>query len=89
MLGGLVDFGVASLVLAGLMVWYRVPPTLNIVWLPAFLLLAMATALGCGLWLGALNVRYRDVNCLMQIRMMCHDSWEFRDNDRYGNLSPI
>ena len=63
--GGLVDFGVASLVLAGLMVWYRVPPTLNIVWLPAFLLLAMATALGFGLWLGALNVRYRDVNYLV------------------------
>ena len=63
--GGLVDFGVASLVLAGLMVWYRVPPTANIVWLPAFLLLAMATALGFGLWLGALNVRYRDVNYLV------------------------
>lgn len=63
--GGLVDFGVASLVLAGLMVWYRVPPTANIVWLPLFLLLAMATALGFGLWLGALNVRYRDVNYLV------------------------
>ena len=63
--GGLVDFAVASLVLAGLMVWYRVPPTANIVWLPLFLLLAMATALGFGLWLGALNVRYRDVNYLV------------------------
>ena len=63
--GGLVDVAVASLVLAGLMAWYRVPPTANIVWLPAFLLLAMATALGFGLWLGALNVRYRDVNYLV------------------------
>ena len=63
--GGLVDFAVASLVLAGLMVWYRVPPTANIVWLPFFLLLAMATALGFGLWLGALNVRFRDVNYLV------------------------
>ena len=64
-LGGLVDFGVASLVLAGLMALYRIPPTANIVWLPAFLLLALATALGFGLWLAALNVRYRDVNYLV------------------------
>jgi len=64
-LGGLVDFGVASLVLAGLMALYRIPPTANIIWLPAFLLLALATALGFGLWLAALNVRYRDVNYLV------------------------
>jgi len=63
-LSGLVDFGVASLVLAGLMVVYRIPPTANILWLPVFLLLALGTALGFGLWLGALNVRYRDVNYL-------------------------
>lgn len=64
-LGGLVDFGVAGLVLVGLMAFYRIPPTVHIVWLPAFLLLAMATALGFGLWLAALNVRYRDVNYLV------------------------
>jgi len=64
-LGGLVDFGVASLVLAGLMALYRIPPTANIIWLPAFLVLALATALGFGLWLAALNVRYRDVNYLV------------------------
>jgi lipopolysaccharide transport system permease protein len=64
-LGGLVDFGVASLVLAGLMALYRIPPTVHIIWLPAFLLLALATALGFGLWLAALNVRYRDVNYLV------------------------
>lgn len=63
--GGLVDFGVASLVLAGLMALYRIAPTANIIWLPAFLLLALATALGFGLWLAALNVRYRDVNYLV------------------------
>lgn len=63
-LGGLVDFAVASVVLAGLMLVYRIPPTANVVWLPFFLLLAMATALGFGLWLAALNVRFRDVNYL-------------------------
>jgi lipopolysaccharide transport system permease protein len=36
-------------------------PTANIVWLPLFLLLALTTSLGVGLWLGALNVRFRDV----------------------------
>jgi lipopolysaccharide transport system permease protein len=63
-LGGLVDFAVSSVVLAILMLVYRIAPTANIVWLPFFLLLAMATALGFGLWLAALNVRYRDVNYL-------------------------
>lgn len=63
-LSGLVDFGVASVVLVGLMLFYRVPLTINLIWLPGFLLLALATALGFGLWLAALNVRYRDVNYL-------------------------
>ena len=63
-LGGLVDFAVSSVVLGILMLVYRIAPTANIVWLPFFLLLAMATALGFGLWLAALNVRFRDVNYL-------------------------
>jgi lipopolysaccharide transport system permease protein len=64
-LSGLVDFGVTFLVLAALMVFYRIPPTWGVLLLPTFLLLAMATALGFGLWLSALNVRYRDVNYLV------------------------
>ncbi len=64
-LSGLVDFGVAFLVLIGLMAIYRIPPTWAIVFLPAFILLAMITALGFGLWLSALNVRYRDVKHLI------------------------
>lgn len=62
---GLVDFGVAFLVLAGLMVGYRIAPTLAVLYLPGFLLLALITALGFGLWLSALNVRYRDINYLV------------------------
>jgi lipopolysaccharide transport system permease protein len=64
-LSGLVDFAVAFVVLIVLMVWYRIAPTPAILFLPGFLLLAMATALGFGLWLAALNVRYRDVNYLV------------------------
>jgi lipopolysaccharide transport system permease protein len=60
-LTGLVDFAVAFTVLVGLMVWYRVPPTMAVIWLPLFLLLAILAALGSGLWLAALNVEYRDV----------------------------
>jgi lipopolysaccharide transport system permease protein len=60
-LGGVVDFLLAFVVLLGMMAYYGVAPTINIVWLPLFLLLAIATALGVGLWLSALNVRFRDV----------------------------
>lgn len=64
-LSGLVDFAIAFLVLIGLMVYFGVVPTWAVLWLPALLLLAMLTALGFGLWLSALNVRYRDVNYLI------------------------
>jgi lipopolysaccharide transport system permease protein len=64
-LSGLVDFGVTLGVLAALMVVCQITPTWGVLLLPAFLLLAMATALGFGLWLAALNVRYRDVNYLV------------------------
>jgi lipopolysaccharide transport system permease protein len=64
-LSGLIDFAIAFLVLIGLMIYYRVAPTPGVVLLPGFLLLAMLTALGFGLWLSALNVRFRDVNYLI------------------------
>jgi len=69
-LSGLVDFAIAFLVLIGMMVYYNFSPnstysvvlTPAVFTLPLFLLLALATALGAGLWLSALNVNYRDVN---------------------------
>ena len=60
-LGGVVDFGIAFLVLIVLMLVYGIIPTVAIVFLPLFLLLALTTALGVGLWLSALNVEYRDI----------------------------
>mgnify|MGYP006283547679 CR=1 FL=1 len=60
-LSGLVDFGVAFLVLLGLMAYFGITPTAAVALLPAFIVLAALTALGFGLWLSALNVRYRDV----------------------------
>lgn len=60
-LSGIVDFGLAFVVLLGMMLYYGIMPTSHIVWLPLFLLLALVTALGFGLWLSALNLKYRDV----------------------------
>ncbi len=60
-LAGLVDFLIAFVVLLGMMAYYRIAPTAAVVFLPLFLLLALATALAVGLWLSALNVQYRDV----------------------------
>ena len=59
----LVDFGVSFIILLAMMVYYGYAPTLNIIFLPLFLLLALATSLGVGLWLSALNVKYRDFQC--------------------------
>ncbi len=60
-LSGIVDFCLAFLVLLGMMLFYGITPTKNIVFLPFFLLLALITSIGVGLWLSALNVKYRDV----------------------------
>jgi len=60
-LAGAVDFILAFLVLLGMVFYYGLVPTLNVVWLPAFMLLGLAASLGVGLWLSALNVQYRDV----------------------------
>lgn len=60
-LAGLVDFVLAFLVLLGMMFFYGFVPTLNILWLPLFLMLTLITALGASLWLAAMNVQFRDV----------------------------
>lgn len=65
MLAGLVDFALAFVVLIGMMLFYGYIPTLNIIWFPFFILLAMITALGVGLWLSAMNVQFRDVRYMI------------------------
>ena len=55
------DFLVAFLVLLAMMAWYGIVPSLAILTLPIFLGFAALTALGVGLWLSALDVRFRDV----------------------------
>ncbi len=60
-LSALVDFAIAFLVYAGMLVYYRVTPGIELLYLPLLVLLAVATATGVGLWLSAINVKYRDV----------------------------
>lgn len=64
-LGGVVDFGIAFLILIVMLFYYRVTPTAAVWTLPLFLLLALMTALGTALWLSAINVQYRDVNYVL------------------------
>lgn len=58
---GLIDFVLALSVLIGMMAYYRIPPTINALFIPLLFLLAILTALGAGIWFSTLNVQYRDV----------------------------
>jgi lipopolysaccharide transport system permease protein len=60
-LSGLVDFGVGFVMFVVLMIYYHVRPGIPLLFFPFFLLLAVLTAAGVGLWLGAMNALYRDV----------------------------
>ena len=64
-MSGIVDFAIAFVVLLVLMLYYGIAPTTNVLWLPLLLLLAVITALGVGLWLSALNVKFRDVRYIV------------------------
>jgi lipopolysaccharide transport system permease protein len=57
----IIDFFIASSIMWGLLVWYDVTPSSAILLAPAFLFMAFVAALGVGLLLSALTVRYRDV----------------------------
>lgn len=64
-LAGLVDFVIASAVLAALMLWYGLAPTVYALLLPLLIVLMILTAAGIGMWFSALAIQYRDVNHAM------------------------
>ena len=64
-LAGVLDFFLAFAVLLVMMLFYGVLPNANVLWLPMFLLLALITALGVGLWLSAMNVQFRDIKFIV------------------------
>jgi lipopolysaccharide transport system permease protein len=60
-LSGLVDLSVFLVILAGMMAWYRMTPGWAVLSIPLLVVLAVLAAVAIGIWLAALNVRYRDV----------------------------
>lgn len=60
-LSGLVDFLLAFLLLIGMMFWQQHVPSVNLIWAPVFILLALVTCLGVTYWMSAMNVMFRDV----------------------------
>jgi len=60
-LSGIVDFVLAFVMLLGMMLYFGIVPTIDVLWLPFFLMLALLTSLGVSLWLSAMNVQFRDV----------------------------
>jgi lipopolysaccharide transport system permease protein len=61
----IVDFAIAGALLALMLLWYGVTPSVGFVLVPVFALLAVATALAATLWFSALNVEYRDVRYVL------------------------
>ncbi|MBS1963141.1 MAG: ABC transporter permease [Bdellovibrionales bacterium] len=57
---GFVDFGVTLLFLVGLLVAYRIAPTINLLWLPFYVAMTVVCGLTVGIWLSALTIRFRD-----------------------------
>ncbi|NUT60274.1 MULTISPECIES: ABC transporter permease [unclassified Herbaspirillum] len=56
----LVDFAITFVLLLAVMLWYGIYPDWRMLTLPVFILLALATSLGAGLWFAALNTKFRD-----------------------------
>ena len=65
MIVSFVDFLLSGVILLGLMIWYDVEPNLRLFTLPLFILIALATATGIGLWTASLKVKYRDLGMLI------------------------
>ena len=75
-LAKLVDFSISLLLLVGVMMYYQVPPTWNLLYLPFLVLLMMSIPAGLGMWLSALAIRFRDVKFAMpfMIRMLIYSA---------------
>ena len=64
-LSGVVDFAIGVVILVLLMLWYGVDFSIHLLLLPLFSIVALSAALGVGIWLSALNVKYRDVKYIV------------------------
>lgn len=75
-LAKLVDFSISLLLLVGVMIYYQIAPTWNLVYLPFLVVLMMSIPAGLGMWLSALAIRFRDVKFAMPfaIRMLIYSA---------------
>lgn len=75
-LAKLVDFSISLMIIVAVMIYYRVTPTWNLVYLPFMILLMVIIPAGIGLWLSSLAIRYRDVKFAMPfvIRMLIYSA---------------
>lgn len=64
-----VDFLISGLILMALMIWFDFAPSLRLLTLPFFIFMTFAAAMGAGLWIAALNVKYRDFRIIMPFAM--------------------
>lgn len=64
-LSSLVDFGVSFLIMLGMLAYYRITPASSLLALPILMALAFMTAFSFGVWLSALNVKYRDITYII------------------------
>jgi lipopolysaccharide transport system permease protein len=73
-LARLIDFGISILIILVVVIYYRVMPTWNLIFLPLFIIFMMAVPAGIGMWLSALAIRFRDVKHAMPfvIRMLIY-----------------
>ena len=73
-LAKLVDFGISMLIIFFVLIFYRIPPSWNMAFLPVFVIQMMAVATGVGVWLSAMAIRFRDVKLAMPfvIRMLMY-----------------
>jgi len=72
----MVDFGISLIILIGVLVYYRVAPTWNLLLFPLFVLMMMCIPAAIGMWLSALAIRFRDVRFAMPfiIRMLIYSA---------------
>lgn len=73
-LAKLVDFAISMLIILGVILFYRVMPTWNLLFFPLFVVLMMCIAAGVGMWLSAMAIRFRDIKLAMPfvIRMLMY-----------------
>ncbi len=70
----MVDFGISLIIILGVMIYYQITPTWNLMYIPLFIVMMMAVPAGVGLWLASLSIRFRDVRFALQfiIRMLMY-----------------